>query len=127
VPASQVISAPDITSIYDVPINFEKDNISDTILTLLKIKARSRGVNLAPWKRFVVRRQKAVAPVKIAIIGKYVDIGDYNLADSYISINQALQHASANLNVGVEISWVDSKLFENRNNKLSELKRYDGA
>jgi CTP synthase len=64
--------------------------------------------------------------IKVAIVGKYIDIGDYNLADSYISINQALMHAGASLNIGVEINWLDSKMFEDNRKSLNELKKYDG-
>jgi CTP synthase len=64
--------------------------------------------------------------IKVAIVGKYIDIGDYALADSYLSINQSLLHAGASLNIGVEINWIDSKMFEDDKKSLSELKMYDG-
>jgi len=83
-------------------------------------------LNLDEWKRLVSRIENPKKSVKIAIVGKYVDIGDYNLTDSYVSINQSLLHAGAALNVGVDIHWVDAKSFENSKEKINELKDYDG-
>jgi CTP synthase len=60
------------------------------------------------------------------MVGKYVDIGDYKLADSYISINQALEHAAAAHDVGIDISWIDSKELEKSRKKIEKLKSYDG-
>ena len=125
VPIEQVISAPDVTSIYDVPINFEKDNISNTILTLLKMKARSHTANLAPWKRFVARRQKAVVPVKIAVIGKYFDTGDYMLADSYLSVIEAVKYGAYYVGRKPEIHWLNAFDYEKKA-KLKTLDKYDG-
>ena len=58
------------------------------------------------------------------MVGKYVDIGDFSLADSYISINEALKHAGANLDAGIKIDWVDSKKIEEAGTGV--LKAYDG-
>ena len=123
--SDHVISEPDIDTIYRIPLDLEKEKLGLKILKELNLKPKAKP-NWKEWKRLVDNIAHQNRKINIAIVGKYVDIGDYNLADSYISINQALQHASANLNVGVEISWVDSKLFENDKGRLSELKKYDG-
>jgi CTP synthase len=60
------------------------------------------------------------------MVGKYIDIGDFSLVDSYISINQALEHAGAALDVGAKISWIDSKMFENDPSTLIKLEKYNG-
>jgi CTP synthase len=60
------------------------------------------------------------------MVGKYVDIGDYKLADSYISVNQALEHAGAAHEVGIDISWIDSKELEKGRKKLDQLEEYHG-
>ncbi len=60
------------------------------------------------------------------MVGKYVDIGKYHLADSYISINQSLEHAGAHFRTKVEIDWIDSKRFEREPDSISELLSYDG-
>ena len=56
--------------------------------------------------------------VKVAIVGKYLDIGDFSLTDSYVSIYQALVHAGAQLGVGIDISWINAQLFENQPQNL---------
>ena len=64
--------------------------------------------------------------VKIAIVGKYFDIGDFELSDSYISVIEAIKHAAAKNEVKAEISWVNSKDFEKDEKKLEMLKDFDG-
>ena len=60
------------------------------------------------------------------MIGKYLSIGDYQLTDSYISINESLKHASAKLGVGIKISWIDSKIFEMNPENVRGLSEYNG-
>ena len=64
--------------------------------------------------------------IKIGIVGKYFDIGDYKLSDSYISVIEAVKHAAWNNNVSPEIEWIDSKLFEKQPEKISNLYNVDG-
>ena len=64
--------------------------------------------------------------VKVAMVGKYVEIGDYEFTDSYISVNQSLEHAGANLDTRVEISWIDSARFETGDCE-DALSCYDGV
>ena len=67
------------------------------------------------WREWESAVERILVPekiVKIAMVGKYLDIGDYQLTDSYISVNEALKHAAANNNARVEIEWIDSKEFE---------------
>jgi CTP synthase len=125
IPSDHVISEPDIDTIYSIPIDLEKENLGIKILNQLKLKPK-RAPNWNEWKKLVAKIKNPKKKVKIAIVGKYVDIGDYNLADSYVSINQALKHAGAALNVGIDIDWLDSKTFENNPGKVSLLKNYQG-
>jgi len=116
----------------------EKENLAKKILKELNLKSK-KTPNWNKWKKLVNKIKHPSKRVKVVIVGKYVDIGDYNLADSYVSINHSLTHAGAALNVGVDIEWVDSKLFENaRKSKISGtnsvgskdkvniLKKFDG-
>ena len=123
--SDHVISEPDIDTIYRIPLDLEKEKLGLKILKEVNLKPKKQP-DWKNWKRLVENIAGDKKPISIAIVGKYVDIGDYNLADSYISINQALQHAAANLNVKVDIEWVDSKSFENNEEKVKELKDYDG-
>ncbi len=125
-----IISEPDIDTIYRIPLDLEKEKLGLKILKELKLTARKKP-DMQKWKKLVenlANHDKQTRQIKIAIVGKYVDIGDYKLADSYISINQALQHASANLNVKVITDWIDAKKFEKNKESsiLNVLANYDG-
>ncbi len=115
-----VISAPDTDNIYEIPLNFEKEHLGLKILEKLNLKPR-KNPDFSEWRKRVENLEKPDDIVKIAMVGKYVKIGDYILKDSYISINEALKHASAETKIGVEIDWLDS-------NKITfdDLKGYHG-
>ncbi len=119
--SEHVISEPDIETVYQIPLDLEKEKLGEKILKEFGIKSKKQP-NWHSWQKLVENILNPKKTVKIAIVGKYIDIGDYNLADSYISINQALMHAGASLNIGVEINWLDSKMFEN--SKTSENQRF---
>ena len=124
VPEENVISAPDVKSIYDVPLNFEKDKIGETIEKVLNLPKRK--ANLAQWKKFVAKTKNGKEKVKIAVVGKYFDSGDFVLSDVYISILEALKFSSYESGVGIEIACVNSKDFESKKVSLSMLKKFDG-
>ena len=123
--SDHVISEPDIETVYQIPLDLEKEKLGDKLVKELGVKTKKQP-NWQEWKMLVDHILNPKKIIKVAIVGKYIDIGDYNLADSYISINQALIHAGAQLNLGVEINWLDSKMFENDKKSLHELKNYDG-
>jgi len=125
VPEENVISAPDVKSIYDVPLNFEKDKIGETIERVLHLPKRK--ANLNKWKKFVSKTKNGKEKVKIAVVGKYFDSGDFVLSDVYISILEALKFSSYESGVGIEIACVNSKDFESKKLPLSMLKKYDGV
>jgi len=124
IPAENIISAPDIESIYEIPINFEKDGLSNRLLKLLSLRPRTTDLN--DWRRMVERMRKADDIVPIAIVGKYFKTGDFVLSDVYISVIESLKHAGAALNKKVEIRWLDSMDYESDPKKLKELSRYHG-
>ena len=123
--STHVISEPDIDTIYRIPLDLEKEELGLKILDEFKLNQKEKS-DFSKWEKLVENIVGGGKELKVAIVGKYVDIGDYSLADSYVSINQALQHAGANLNVKIDIKWVDSKSFEKDNDKLKELKEMDG-
>jgi CTP synthase len=125
-----VISAPDIESIYEVPLNFEKDKISDSILRKLGLKPRRR--DLSDWRALVRKIRAARTEVRIGIVGKYFGTGDFILADSYISVIEAVKHASFHSRHKPVIEWVDAEDFDPVKTKeyrenLKKLKTYDGV
>ena len=120
-----VLSAPDITTLYKVPLNFEKENLGIKLLQKLNLKPRKRPA-WSPWERLVKNIETPEKHVIIGMVGKYVDIGDYSLRDSYISINEGLEHAGAKLCVGVKIAWIDAKSLEKDKNAVNTLAEFAG-
>jgi len=119
-----IISAPDIASIYEVPINFEKDNLGSKILK--KFGLRQRQKDMKEWRNFVKTINNAINPVKIGIVGKYFESGKFTLMDSYISVIEAVKHASFSQNLKPEITWVSAEEFEKNPKSLSVLRKFDG-
>ena len=110
-----VFSAVDAKSIYDIPILLREQKIDDLIIQNLKLK--SKKSNLKPWKNYRTKVLGCKKSIKIAMIGKYVD-----LVDSYKSLNEALYHAGIINNRLVEIIYLDSeKLTKNNINLLAKM------
>jgi len=120
-----VISAPDVESIYDVPLNFEKDGFGRVILKKLGLK-NSTKTDFNGWGRFVKKVHQAKKKIRIGVVGKYFNTGDCVLSDSYISVIEAIKHASYNNDVVPEIDWIDAEMFEKDKRNIETLKQYDG-
>jgi len=122
-----VISAPDIDSIYEAPLNFEKDKLGDAILDALHLPEK-RKASLAVWKKFVKSAtNKKALEVNIAIVGKYFDTGDFVLADAYLSVIEAIKFSAAKLGRHAKITWVNSKDLEKGGTKaVATLAKYHG-
>jgi len=119
-----IISAPDVSSLYDIPVNFEKDRLGDVVLG--KLGLRSRKSDLRGWRRFVEKTQNAKTPVRIGIVGKYFSSGKSVLTDSYISVIESVKHAAAFWGVRPEIVWLDAQKFERGGGAVKELADYGG-
>ena len=120
-----VISAPDVNSIYEIPINFEKENLGNRILKKFGLRPR-RKHDLAEWGKLVKIIQKTKESVKIGIVGKYFESGSFTLMDSYISVIEAIKHACWFNKRKPEIIWLSAEKYERRPRSVSELKKYDG-
>lgn len=121
-----VISAPDVESIYEVPLNFEKDHLSDILLQKLNLTGRPHNGGLRTWEHALKRLKSANNEVRIGIVGKYFKTGDFVLSDAYISVLEALKHASGVVRTRAVLEWIDSTDFEENPKKLATLKQYDG-
>ncbi|MBL7057890.1 CTP synthase [Patescibacteria group bacterium] len=117
-----VISAPDIDSIYDVPLNFEQDNLGDRILSKFRLKPRQK--DLVDWRAMVQKIKEADKEVKIGIVGKYFATGDFSLSDSYISVIEAIKHGCIPNNGIPKLSWIDTEEIKNKG--VEFLKEFDG-
>jgi len=120
-----VISAPDIASIYEIPLNFEKENLGNRILK--KLGLRPKKQNLRDWAKLVKTAKEAKKPVKIGVVGKYFETGKFTLMDSYISVIEAIKHAAWFFNRKPEIHWLSAEKYEIDPVALRELKKYDGV
>ncbi|MFA7244946.1 MAG: CTP synthase [Candidatus Magasanikbacteria bacterium] len=119
------ISAPDVASIYELPLKMEAQDIGNKLLKVLKMK--SVKTDLTKWKAFVHKIENSKKEVKIAVIGKYFGTGKFTLSDSYISVIEAIKHASWFSNVKPVLTWVDSEEYEKDKNKVKDLKNFDGV
>jgi len=125
VKVENVISAPDVDSIYDIPLNFEKGHLSDRLCDLLNLKC-SKKSDLSQWKRFVSKSKNPKDVVKIAVVGKYFNSGDFVLSDVYISVLEAIKYSAYKLGLKPEITYLSSQDFTDKK-KLRDLKKYDGV
>lgn len=115
VPFEAVISAPDVRSIYQVPLLFEEQGLTELMLERLKLSPRAR--DLSEWHRFVDAVLHPKEHVRIALVGKYT-----MLRDSYVSYVEALTHAGAALGAGIEIVWIEAEEFSE-----SQMEGVDGV
>jgi CTP synthase len=119
-----VISAPDIENIYEVPLNFEKEGIGNRILKKLNLKTRKK--DLEEWRGLLKIAKNTKKRVKIGIIGKYFETGNFTLTDSYISVIEAIKHAAWFYKRKPEIHWLSAEKYEKSPLLTKELKKYDG-
>ncbi len=119
-----VISAPDVNNIYEVPVNFEKDDLSLNILEKLKLKPKTR--DLKKWRQLANLVNTTKKTVEIGIVGKYFGTGNFILTDSYISVIEAIKHAAYFYKANPVIEWIDAEEFEKNPAKLKGLSKYRG-
>ncbi len=122
--AEDVISAPDVSSIYEVPMNFERDLIGKNILKKFGLSVHKH--DSTTWQKLVESIHEAKKVVKIGIVGKYFVSGDFSLTDAYLSVIEAVKHASWAHGRKPEITWLNSEEYEKDPKKLKELSTFDG-
>ena len=103
VPEDAVISTPDARSIYEVPLNLEKQGVADYIIDKMKLGPLTTPRDMAQWEDLVSRIVNPKKEVRIALVGKYTA-----LADSYLSHLEAFTHAGAASECKVRIKFIDS-------------------
>lgn len=120
--ADKVFSAPNLDTIYEVPLLFHKPqhHLATTCLKLLGLKS-SKHKDISEWKNLAQRAvKKWPKTLNIAIVGKYFVTGDYELVDSYVSVVEAIKHAAWKVGVNANLSWIDSEEIEKKGTKLLE-------
>ena len=112
---SNVINAPDLDDIYEVPLRMFDEGLDNAVNDRLKLNSNSQ--DLSQWKTMVDLKQNAINTVKIAILGKY-----FGLPDSYLSVVESLKHSCLQNNVKLDLHWIDADNFE-----LDSLADMDGV
>ncbi len=100
-----VITAKDVESIYEVPVRFHEEGLDEKIVNLLNIW--TKAPDLSRWRELARRAREPRDRVRIAIVGKYV-----NLKESYKSLTEALVHGGLAHDVAVDLLYVDSEKLE---------------
>src|SRR3954447_7813885 len=106
-PEDAVVSARDVDNIYKVPLVYRAEGVDDFVLEHFNLEAPPP--DLAGWERLVRRAGEVQAenPVRIALVGKYVQ-----LEDAYLSVVEALKHSGFEHGCGIDIDWVDSESLD---------------
>jgi CTP synthase len=114
-----VITASDVSSVYEVPIGFAQEKVDDIILRHLHLDC-TKPRNLERWTAMLHRMRNPRDQVDIALVGKYVEY-----EDSYKSLKEALLHGGIAHNVKVNIHWIEAESFE-KGRLERELENFDG-
>jgi CTP synthase len=104
-PAEAIVSACDVDNIYKVPLTFHEQGVDDFILEHFGMQAPAP--ELSDWQEPIERAGRSSRTVRIALVGKYIQ-----LEDAYLSVSEALRHAASLQDSRVEIDWIDSERLE---------------
>ncbi len=107
VEARAVINAADVANIYELPLIFHAEGLDEMVCDVLRMPADEDELDLAPWERVVDLVEAATEPVRIGLIGKYVQ-----LLDAYLSVVEALKHAGFHHGAKVEVDWIQAEDVE---------------
>lgn len=106
-----IISNPDLSSVYEIPLMLHKQGLEKRILEKLNLPITVP--NLTEWEKLVGKiKAKKEKQIEIAIVGKYFGTGEYQLRDSYAALFDAIDHASFELNSQVKTRWVSAEQLE---------------
>ena len=103
VPMQAVVSCVDADNIYQIPLVLHEEGLDSYIMEVLEIDVADHPIDLSRWEHLVDQVAAAVRPVRVGIIGKYVD-----LPDAYLSVVESLRHAGFHHGAKVEIEWVQA-------------------
>lgn len=117
-----IISNPDVDTVYDIPVVLHKQGIEKRIMQ--KLGLVEKKPDLTEWEKFL-RRVKSTKSkqVTVAIVGKYFGTGEYQLRDSYAALFDAIDHASWEVGVKVHTKWIDAQKVESSVAKAREDKK----
>ncbi len=122
--AENVISAPDVASIYEIPVDLDKERLGHKILAGFGLRPHTR--DLQDWRSLVRKIRSPKKEVRIGIVGKYFSTGSFTLADSYLSVIEALKHAAWAVGRKPVFAWLNAEEFAERPETLATLKSFHG-
>jgi CTP synthase len=114
-----VISMEDVKTIYEVPVELSREGLDAQIIRLLRME--ERPANMQPWMDMLDGLQNPKGEVRIAIVGKYVQ-----LEDAYKSLREALLHGGLAHKQRTVIDWIESEEIDSRQTAEKMLRGYDG-
>lgn len=124
VAAEDVVSNPDVSTIYQVPLTLQAQNMGDRILEKLGLPKEKK--DLVAWRTLLEEIHSLKEELNVAVVGKYFGTGDFQLSDVYVSVIEALRHAGWANKVKVKLHWIDSEDFEKGADLEAALSKMDG-
>jgi len=118
VPPEAVISVPDQSTIYEVPLVLEAQGVGPLLARILGLP--DRAPDYAGWKEFLETYRRADRPIEVAIVGKYTE-----LRDAYLSHTEAFHHCQGHLGVDIRLQWYDSEDIPRNPTLAARLERSD--
>ena len=115
----RVISATDVSNIYEVPLSYHKEGFDEQVVKYFGLE--SKKPDLKKWQEINDRIKKPEGEVTIGVVGKYT-----SLIDSYKSLSEALVHGGFANNVKVNLSWLNSETLEKDDTAMHALENVDG-
>lgn len=115
-----LILAPDLDCVYRLPLALDQQKLAEKICHKLSLSSKKKSLVLPSWKKINQKKDLAKKDLIIALVVKYFSSGDFDLADSYISVLESLRHAGIELGVNVAIKWVNSESLEKKTTKELE-------
>ena len=120
VPIEAVISCMDAPNLYEIPVTLHEEGLDDYVCRMLGFDAADHPLDLSDWEDLVARVDAATNPVRIGLIGKYV-----NLPDAYLSVVEALRHGGYASGAKIDLEWIQAEEVEGLL-ALGRLKDLDG-
>jgi CTP synthase len=107
VPSEAVVSAVDARNLYEIPLVLHEEGLDEYVCGLLRFDGAGHEPDLSSWEALVARVEAATTPVRVGLIGKYV-----NLPDAYLSVVEACKHGGFHHGAKVEIEWIQAEEVE---------------
>lgn len=114
IPNTNVISSPNVTNVYSIPLIYHEQKIDEIILNHFQLPISK--INLKDWEKLVKITNNLKDEIEIALVGKYVE-----LHDAYISVVESLKHAGYQEGTKIKINWIDSEELEKNTANLKEI------